>query len=650
MKLLKPIFFIFILICLVVFLVGCPLENKENSQSQNQEEIQQLQRIYFDYPVRDEPIGKTENGQLYWDCCSDNDFCDIYNGKFHSGEDWNLKGSRNDIDEGKLVYSIGEGKVICAKEESVGFRVVIEHTGTCIIPSKENIKGSSLSYKQEIVDKIYSVYLHLKDLQVKVGDEVEIDDVIGKIKKYDPEVPPHLHFEIRKEWNNVYESYFENIQQIIDLGFRDPSEFIEANMIESQVVKGSSQTIPEESFSIEIDTAEENEITQNVTDHPWPMLYHDTKFSKQCPYPGPENPEEKWSFSLNGFISDLVVDRDGIIYFISNANNEISLFAMDANGEIKWKHKIESSYLNTSSNYYNLALNNKGNIIIAYSKGLMSVDSNNNLSWDIDLGDCRCNFPIINKNNDIFIITVPDSDIAYKYGDDILYCISESGELNWEVDLKKYYDYDVFPAKDPDIIINESGKISIGNGFTEIQIEGYIPSFDEPHFLSYTDSLISKNNIVYFPYWESNHICAIQFPTYDVVWDFITDGSVCSPAIDKNNNLYIPSYDIYGDADSFIYSFNSKNNLNWSIQLAKEIFPVITIDSNGTIYASCQSNNTIYAISSSGEIQWKYKFSSDMMINSPIIVGTNRMIFITFFKYDDNNNLISKIIALEDKK
>jgi len=119
MKLLKQIFFI--LICSAVFLVGCPVENKENSQSQNQEGIQQLQRIYFDYPVRDEPIGKTENGQLYWDCCSDNDFCDIYNGEFHSGEDWNLKGGRNDIDEGRLVYSIGEGKVIYSKEEKVEF-------------------------------------------------------------------------------------------------------------------------------------------------------------------------------------------------------------------------------------------------------------------------------------------------------------------------------------------------------------------------------------------------------------------------------------------------------------------------------------------------------------------------------------------------
>jgi murein DD-endopeptidase MepM/ murein hydrolase activator NlpD len=335
MKLLKQIFFI--LICSAVFLVGCPVENKENSQSQNQEGIQQLQRIYFDYPVRDEPIGKTENGQLYWDCCSDNDFCDIYNGEFHSGEDWNLKGGRNDIDEGRLVYSIGEGKVIYSKEEKVGFRVVIEHTGTCIIPSEENIKGSGLSYEEEIVDKIYSVYLHLKDLQVKVGDMVEIDDVIGKIKKYDPEVPPHLHFEIRKEWNNVYESYFSGIQQIIDLGFRDPSDFIEANMI---VGKSSSQTIKEESIAIETETITEETSSGTVKNSGLIAFTSDSEIyvmnkdgSNQVNLTNNDTGDSYPCWSSDGSKIVFISDRDG--------NGEIYVMESDGNNQKRLTNTIE---------------------------------------------------------------------------------------------------------------------------------------------------------------------------------------------------------------------------------------------------------------------------------------------------------------------
>jgi len=85
---------------------------------------------------------------------------------------------------------------------------------------------------------------------------------------YDPEVPPHLHFEIRKDSKIVFESYFENIQEVIDRGFRDPSEFIEANKISNKVIIGSSQTIPEQNISIETETitVEENELTQEASE------------------------------------------------------------------------------------------------------------------------------------------------------------------------------------------------------------------------------------------------------------------------------------------------------------------------------------------------------------------------------------------------
>jgi len=253
------VFFLFLIIILIINSTSCHIFSYKNPNEIKRESIK---NIYFNYPVRDYPVGKTENGQLYWDCCSDNDFCDTYNEDFHSGEDWNLKGgSSGGIDEGKPVYSIGEGTVIYAKEEEVGFRVVIEHKGTCVIPAKENIKGSGLSYKQENVDKIYSVYLHLRDVQVKVGDEVEIDNVIGLITKAG--TGPHLHFEIRKEWNNVYDSYFSSIQQIIDLGFRDPSEFIEANMIESKVIISSPKTVKESSVEIITDTIDEGTEAEN---------------------------------------------------------------------------------------------------------------------------------------------------------------------------------------------------------------------------------------------------------------------------------------------------------------------------------------------------------------------------------------------------
>ena len=128
MKQIKTLSLLLIFLLSITFLISCG----ENPVSQGQQQTQQIQNIYFDYPVSGNPIGKTEGSQYYWDY-SENDFCNIYNGEFHSAEDWNLKGGNSgEIDEGEYVYSIGDGTVVYLKEEkdregnNIGYRVVIE--------------------------------------------------------------------------------------------------------------------------------------------------------------------------------------------------------------------------------------------------------------------------------------------------------------------------------------------------------------------------------------------------------------------------------------------------------------------------------------------------------------------------------------------
>lgn len=291
MKFLKQSFLVFILSFLLIFLIGCPVS--ENVQSENQERIQQIQNTYFNYPLRGYPIGKTEGNQMYWGC-PDNDFghyLTTYRG-YHPGEDWQLIGGENgEVDNGKPVYSIGAGKVVEVSSESLGnlgYLVVIEHTGSFLIPSKKiNSNGQTATYKEEIVDKINSVYLHIENIKVKEGDIVNENTILGYIMNPgDPKMKmgSHLHFEIRKDLGNhsptwsmlgsktnwqynkvpdkkdptklvkSYNGYYINLQKMIDSGLRDPSEFIEANSIGNKVKIGSPQTIPETSVSIESET------------------------------------------------------------------------------------------------------------------------------------------------------------------------------------------------------------------------------------------------------------------------------------------------------------------------------------------------------------------------------------------------------------
>ena len=215
--------------------------------------------------MRDYQIGSSNNNDLCWDC-SQNDFGNylseyngnIYNG-YHPGEDWSLPSEK---DNGLRIYSIGIGKVVAIQNlDELGYLIVIEHEGNFNIPSKEiNSNGKIATYEGEIVNKIYSVYLHLtlakvngKDL--KVGDKVDENTIIGYI--INPGGGSHLHFEIRKNndnhdksWSLIgdksnwqifpddgYNGYYKDLQKMIDAGLRDPSEFIDTNSNMTDMIK-----------------------------------------------------------------------------------------------------------------------------------------------------------------------------------------------------------------------------------------------------------------------------------------------------------------------------------------------------------------------------------------------------------------------------
>jgi len=89
--------------------------------------------------------------------------------KFHKGIDLTaLKGSP--------IYSTAKGKVIVAANyhDGYGNKVVIDH---------------GFGYK--------TVYAHLHKIQVEVGQEINLGDLIGQVGNTGISVSPHLHYEVR---------------------------------------------------------------------------------------------------------------------------------------------------------------------------------------------------------------------------------------------------------------------------------------------------------------------------------------------------------------------------------------------------------------------------------------------------------------------
>ena len=134
---------------------------------------------------------------------------------YHTGMDLQ---NRAAVNPGEPVYAIAAGKVIAIEDPPPQRRITIEH----LLPNG---------------DKVWSVYIHIIDEQVKVGDIVDSETVIARLmnaaelerygKEYD-----HVHLEIMKkkppnfinfDQRKTFTCYSE--QQVDDY-FYNPEEFL----------------------------------------------------------------------------------------------------------------------------------------------------------------------------------------------------------------------------------------------------------------------------------------------------------------------------------------------------------------------------------------------------------------------------------------
>jgi len=224
-------------------------------------------------------------GKKNWDITQNmGKYYESYNG-YHSGVDWNLPGNQ---DIGEEVIAIANGTIVKKYfiNANNGWLVAIEHEGNFYIPSKVH---SNYKYLSEKTNKIYSIYIHLDDLPLYVGENNKIlrGQVIGYITNGGN--GPHLHFEIRKNGTINSESftlfgdksnyakyqngentgYYKNAQKMVDDGAVDPPGFIENNY--SKIPDGPFADVPYNYWAAQyIQYCSENDIitSSNELFHP----------------------------------------------------------------------------------------------------------------------------------------------------------------------------------------------------------------------------------------------------------------------------------------------------------------------------------------------------------------------------------------------
>ncbi len=129
----------------------------------------------------------------------------------HFGEDWNGRGG-GDSDMGDPVYSIANGMVVWAYDVKAGWGNVVIIRHAYRDPSTGQVKYCD------------SLYGHLREMKVKVGQSVKRGDQVGTIGNNRGMYAAHLHFEIRHNLN--IGMLRNNVARDLS-NWADPTTFIE---------------------------------------------------------------------------------------------------------------------------------------------------------------------------------------------------------------------------------------------------------------------------------------------------------------------------------------------------------------------------------------------------------------------------------------
>lgn len=180
-------------------ITSCKDENQNTQESQNKTEekapVKAVKLVVEETKDFHFPVGKPDAKGYY--------NAQAFGKNNHLGDDWNGTGGGN-TDLGDPVFSIGNGKIISAKNEGGGWGNVIR-----------------IIHQQ---DQVYyeSIYAHLDTIFVKKHEQIKIGTKIGTIGTADGSYLAHLHLEIRDSIHmDLGPGYSSDTR-----GYLDPTLFI----------------------------------------------------------------------------------------------------------------------------------------------------------------------------------------------------------------------------------------------------------------------------------------------------------------------------------------------------------------------------------------------------------------------------------------
>jgi len=334
----------------------------------------------------------------------------------------------------------------------------------------------------------------------------------------------------------------------------------------------------------------------------WFMLGHDRQHTGCSPFTGPDTPNVKWTFELDGGIAGSpVMASDGTIYIGSDHS---IFYAINPDGSKKWEFTVSGGICSSA------AVGLDGTVYVGTTDGhFYAINPDGTKKWEYVTGSIESS-PAVGTDGTIYIGTF----------DKKLYAFNLDGSKKWDFTTGNS--------------INSSPAISLDGTI-------YVGSQDHKLYALNPDGtkkweFLTKGSISSSPAIDADGTVFVGSDDKKLYaiksdgskkWTFATGGPVrSSPAIATDGTALV------GSDDHRFYAVNKDGSLQWSYKTG--VHQSIAIGADGTIYVT---GDSLYAITPSGFWKWNTNMGLDTAnYSSPVIASDGTI-------YASNSNMFCAI-------
>lgn len=355
---------------------------------------------------------------------------------------------------------------------------------------------------------------------------------------------------------------------------------------------------------------------QTLADSDWPMIKHDPQFTGRSPYKGPQTPTIVWTADLeDGIFSGPVIGEKGNLYFGSYHQLADYFYKYSPDGKPLWSYQTGRD----AAPQTGILIDYTSTIYFGALDGYFyALNSDGTLKWEYA------------TEGYIFESTIPNIDllgnIYFSNYDGYLFSLSREGELNWKVNYESGFHLRsaVFSPDGETIYI--AGKDS---SLFALNLDGSIKWKFSCGQIQRAPMVDSDGNIYLQPKGLPQFLYSL-FPDGNIRWEFLIQD--IGPAdeysiqtIDNNGNIYFIGNDtVCCPYNLALFSVDYNGNYRWKYVFddaapPEDFWQPLICDSEGTVYVGSTFGNFYYAISSEGELKWKFPLNNYQVDNTGAI-------------------------------